>query len=209
MQFTCRALNGLLLLALIISVLNKALYCSRLIGVICKLSIPSLRAIPEGAAGPVDQRMFKCGWALLFRCECVSKHVKYVRRAGGWCPCRDMPCLSPQMGWRSVGLSRATPSIHMLTLNPSCYLSVCLSVCLSPLLFLTLLTWLECLMEPQWPSSFVPWLPAGKWTSVCEPHWHIRSSVCLIGLKPCALNPKQNEQAVRWLLLPQPPDRMW
>lgn len=38
----------------------------------------------------------------------------------------------PQMGRRSAGLSRATPSIHMLTLNPSCYLSVCL--CLSPLL---------------------------------------------------------------------------
>lgn len=36
------------------------------------------------------------------------------------------------MGPGSAGLSRATPSIHMLTLNPSCYLSVCL--CLSPLL---------------------------------------------------------------------------
>lgn len=36
------------------------------------------------------------------------------------------------MGRRSAGLSGATPSIHMLTLNPSCYLSVCLR--LSPVL---------------------------------------------------------------------------
>lgn len=55
---------GLLLLALIISDLNKALYSRGLIGVICKLSIPSLGAhAPSGAAGPVDQRMFKHGRA--------------------------------------------------------------------------------------------------------------------------------------------------
>lgn len=51
MQFTCRALNGLLLLALIISDLNKALYSCSLIGVICKLSIPSLCSLPEEFRG--------------------------------------------------------------------------------------------------------------------------------------------------------------
>ena len=84
-------------------------------------------------------------------------------------------------------------------------LSVVVSVCLPSAL--TLFACMKCLMEPQWSSSFVSWSSAGKETSVWEPHWHIRSSVCLIGLEPSALNPKQNEQAMRWLLL-RPPDSM-
>lgn len=104
----------------------------------------------------------------------------------------------PQMGWRSAGFSRTTPSIHMLTLTPSCYLSV--SLCLSPVLTCSAHMAGNARLEPQRSSSSVLRSPAGKWTSVWAPYWHIRSSVCLIGLKPSALNPKQNEQAVRWLL---------
>lgn len=112
----------------------------------------------------------------------------------------------PQMDPRSAGLSRATASVHML--NPSYYCSICLPSSS------TLLTWLECLMMPQRSSSSVPWLSSQtkkqkkkKSGPVWEPRWHIRSSVCPSALKPSALNPKQNEQAVSWLLR-QPPGFM-
>lgn len=50
----------------------------------------------------------------------LSAHTAYDARVE-LCHVCD---IRPQMGRRSAGLSRATPSIHMLTLNPSCYLSV-------------------------------------------------------------------------------------
>lgn len=161
-QFTCRALNGLLLLALIISDLNKALYSSSLIGVICKLSIPISECCPRGAAG---LQHFPTWVTIVVQVRMREQACKVCRRGSPW-TCTRNPCdtyveqcpvcemRQAQMDPRSAGFSRATPSFHML--NPSCYLSICL------LFSSTLLTWLECLMEPQWSSSSVPWLSATK-----------------------------------------------
>lgn len=71
------------------------------------------------------------------------------------------------------------PSIHMPTLNPSC--------CLSPLL--TDIAHMAGMIDGAPVALFIcgPWSLAGKWTSVWEPHWHIRSSVCLIVRSPLLL----------------------
>lgn len=127
----------------------------------------------------------------MYMCYLYEAHVEL---------CRVCDMRWPQMGRRSAGLSRATPSVHML--NPSCYLSVCLSPLL--LYIAHMARMLDGAPVVRIICLMVPWRENG---SVWEPHWHIRSSVCLIGLKPSALNPKQNEQAVWWLLR-QPPGFM-
>lgn len=135
MQFACGALNGFLLLALIISDLNKALYSSSLIGVICKLSNPSLCTLPEELPGLSTSG---CSYVACMHSMSggvtVNVHVLSVHRAHNMhvVLCHVCVMSRPQMERSSAGLSRATPSIHMLTLNPSCCLSV--FMCLSPLL---------------------------------------------------------------------------
>lgn len=126
------------------------------------------------------------GWGVTVNVHMCYRRVAHVE------PCRARDTRRPQMGRGSAVLSRATPSVHML--KPSCYLSVCVSVCVS-----VCRLYMARMLDGA-PSG--PHHPSQCWKSgpVWEPHWHIRGCVCLIGLKPSALNPKQNEQAARWLL---------
>lgn len=157
---------------MIISDLNKALYSSSLIGVICKLSIPISERPPhppEELPGPTATGFPNTGECYCSgvsgtreqACKvCQRGHPeggRVIRVAHMWSDGPAWETRQPQMDPRSAGLSRATPSVHML--NPSCYLSIRLPSSSSS--SSTLLAWLECLMEPRRSSSSVPWL-SGK-----------------------------------------------
>lgn len=110
--------------------------------------------------------------------------------------CRAVPCVRYEAATDGSKIRSALQSNTQRPYAKGKLLSVCLSVCLS-----VASTWLGCSAEPPAVLIICPMLESGP---VWEPHWHVRGCVCLIGLKPSALNPKQNEQAARWLLCHPP-----
>lgn len=150
---------GLLLLALIISDLNKALYSSSLIGVICKLSIPISECPPRGAVRPRQLQDFPT-WASVIVQVWTGEQACKICRWGH----RERASVTRATPMWSNVLSVKEGSHRWIQVWPDSReqhpASICrtqAAVCLSVLpSSSTLLTWLKCLMEPRRSSSSGP-----------------------------------------------------